>query len=1171
MSATESKNFLHAAHAVSNTAGISGVLADMRCLDIPVRAGDPLFPMVPLCESAREHCGSSPRDRIRELSHTLAARDDVRHGIGACAIPGTAKRSFYGNQAVYRLASKLLTRKLGINIQPDASFKHAEASEAQYFALSCHASNVNPANCSADFDAVRGSRTDHLAEHAADYISTLQALGNSRIAKSHQAKFESKFNKIAIRRHCISSETSKQLLHGEFALGHERTTVAKIAHENLQLLRVTSTSAQDEKSSSVYSRTYVSNGALYWVCRPRKDAADPPKRARGRALPSTGGTTSASLAAPVPTLTRAVYRNQGRVGRRGAKLADGGLTSASHHLGSECYVLFDRDRRDLTELLGFFDQFCTFTRGRLLDVEDPDVAERYAEITQKLREAWLEVIDLAGSDVFLANNVGTLFDQVSWICLADLAGNRYFDHGDHMRRKAVRKVPGYARQVDSIVALMNQLPIDARIDLFGMNKMSIYPQVCAYETVNSQLGKHLDPHDCSFAEDTPLNLRRRIDRREMFVYMDYFYGRVYQSSYGYYPGRIKASAAAKPWHRAYKVRGVPPSQWREVTDVDISNTMPIPKPDFDSYLKLADSSCAPSDPDSYRTMHDYVTSPRYERRKLLYYLQSPTIIDIGKAHDEFCRVGDTIGDGDVSHHPVNVDFSVDISTGARYERQKPASRPFYQVCAPFGCLISNLELCVRTWLRKVPQSLMSMSLKDRGDSAVKINSVGVDIRSRFMVSDDKEAYSPSMDPESQHLTASFFSKVTGDSSFKSIINTLCSNELYYRVHDRLVHYPANGTDREGLRGAQNTWLEIVCHGYHTRMLREAGDYEGVTAFIGFIDDALRRYEKEAKTDGVTIARVRAIVADLEEKLIVVGRKLSWDKAYVSETLSTILGEVFYAGVPMMNGSKAFVGFQDVEKKIVEDLSSWEGNFASKCTGAKTAGAPDIACMYSYIHLTMKSHHKFGVRVGSGHPLTSIEYCLWCLTPVSYGGAGMRTSLELDSTETGSRTAAGIGNLSRVGLNLPTLYPVVNCVLNNELEVISNMDFLRDPTQVHVTGPRIRTQRVVQHVRRLLPSMATSPQMCRILKEAKESDEQLEKYVSEMRTYAKVDVKELTDYYAASAHSSIDSLVTKVCSSDTAKSLIPMSDINKLRRQVRNDAVRCAAAYRHRLIGEDIPI
>jgi hypothetical protein len=737
-----------------------------------------------------------------------------------------------------------------------------------------------------------------------------------------------------------------------------------------------------------------------------------------------------------------------------------------------------------------------------------------------------------------------------------------------MKEKAERKVPGYTDVVFRIVGLLDQLPIDARIDLFGMNKLSLYPQVCAYGTTLDQLEKHCQPLDCRFNSGSTLDLRRTFERKEMYIYMRYLYMRLFFQSYGYYPGKVKPGAEDKHWHIFYRVRGVPSDNWRESDDIDLRGSMQVPIPDFDTYLGLADSACAPSDPKSYASMQAYQDAPMYEKRKLLYLLKHPKLPDIKEAYDKMRAVGDAMAPGCVAHQPIDVGFSLDISTGMRFERQKPAARPFYQLSAPFGCLASTWELVVRHWLRHVPQSLMSMSLKDRGESALRINSALYDLLQRFLVSDDKEGYSPGMDPESQALTSEFFAEVTDDNSIKAITNTLLTNELYYRVHGRLVHYPSNGTDREGLRGAQNTWTEIVCHGYHTRCLRESGTYEGVTAFIGFIDDALRRYEKEVSVDELTVDRVRFIVSDLEEKLRVLGRKLSWDKAYVSETLSTILGEVFYAGLPMKNGSKSFVSFGEVDKKLVEDASSMEGNYASKCIGAKTAGANDAAAYYAYVHMTMKEHHKMGVRVDAR--MNEVEYVLWCLTPIALGGAGLRGPLELNGTETGSRIAAGIGNLCRIAAEEPKLTEPLNAVLNNDLELLSDMDFLRDPTQVHVTGPRIRTQRMNQHVRMHMSEYATSPHMKTILKEADACAPRLIQFAKHMRKFQKVDVQEVKAYYAGSAQHSIDALVTKICSSDTVKSLVAMDEVSKLRKSVKSDTVQCSVAYRYRMLGIDIP-
>jgi hypothetical protein len=792
----------------------------------------------------------------------------------------------------------------------------------------------------------------------------------------------------------------------------------------------------------------------------------------------------------------------------------------------------------------------------------------YSTTCEDIIDTWLEIITEAGKDEFLSNNVGTLLDQVIWICLAEMAGDKYFNHPAIMRDKARRKVGRHSHFVERLVGLYRRLPVDCRVDLFGLNKLSVYPQVCAYGTVNDQLDLHKEPFDCSFSDGSPESLNLKLVRDEMFVYMRFLYIRIFQQSHKYCPGVVKPGCDAKNWHSRYKANGIPGDKWRECVDIDLSNTMPIAKPDFDSYLGLADSSCAPSDPSHYRSMGDYSNAPRYEKRKLLYLLQCPELPDISSLHNMLCTYGDNMQACHIEKVSMDLGISQDISTGTRFERQKPAGRPFYQLNAPLGCCISNLETSVRTFLRKVPQSLLAMSLKSRGEEALDINDPGFDIRERVLVSDDKEKYSPHMDPYSQMMTSDFFAEVTGDKSFKSCTNILLNNNLYYRVHGKLVYYPSNGTDREGLRGAQNTWLEIACHGYHTRMLREKGIMQDRTKFIGFIDDALRRYEKELQDSKLDVQFVHTVVSELEEKLRSIGRKLSWDKAYVSETLSTILGEVFFAGLPMGNGLKSFIMYNDVDEKVVEDLSSQEGNYASKSVGAMTASCPVPLAYYQYVHNTMKMHHRYGVRMDDR--MEPLEYTVWCMTPIAFGGAGMRGPLELDCTEGGSRIAAGVGNMCRLSAKEPEFNRPFNNLFNGPFEELSARDFVRDPTQFHVVGPRIRSQRLNQFVRNKLPEIVVNKDMRALLMTESKSQARLEAFAEEMLSFANIDVQAVKAYYGGSAQSELDSIVNKVCNSDTVKTLISIAERNQLRKLVRHDAVKCSVAFRYRLEAKDIP-
>lgn len=1202
MSSTEAKYFLHAAHQSSLTGGLAALRCDPTCLEVPV-AGDPrFFPGVPNTANAREHCESAASffDAVRSLSCDLATRERFGSGVVGACIAGTAKKSYYGNQAVYGLLHRIITSNAGITIEPSSAFKHAEANGPLVYRALCESSNVNAEAAVGAYKAASGTRADHIGEHGKDLLEQLYSLSRRSGAFKQRGMATRKICTAIARRHADESETREQLLHGYYQRGTPGRNLVRSVHEQLSAFRVRSTSARDARGESVYTRTYVVDNALYWVVRDRKEVVDPP-RARKPAhaagneyirvkaaevqLPQSIWEPNAKGAdpgsEPIPTdISDAEYQRRLRschgIDRRRAiadkrsESLDGGLLSASHRNTGHCYVLYSRDREDLSYLLDAWDRFTTHVRCRTLEMDNVEVRVVYVQACKDICTVLLEMFDEASRDLFLANNIGTVIDQVVWMSLADMAGTKYYDHVSHMENKAREKCGKFSKYAHQLRNIYARLPIDMRVDLFGLNKMSAYPQICAYDMVVQQHKKHNEGWDCSFSSGSDEDIEMEATREEMFVYMRFFYIRIFFKAHKYYPGVIRNGIDEKPWHRCYKMQGVPPSDWRDCTDIDLTSTLQMPVPDFDTYFTLADSACAPSCDAHYKSMATYKQAPIYEKRKLLYLLQCPDPADIQHAHEVFTEAGVKIPWRSVDKVDIDPGFSTDISTGARFERQKGSSRPFYQVCAPMGCLLSNLELTVRHLLRKVPQSLMSMSLKHRGESALAINDPGGDICGRVMMSDDKAAYSPHMDPYSQAMTADFFAEITGQPSFRSLTNVLLNNELYYRVHGRLVHYPSNGTDREGIRGAQNTWLEVVCHAYHARCIKDKNLYRGATHFVGFIDDALRRYDKSIRDAPDDAEKVRSWVKDLEKKLRCIGRELSWDKAYVSEVLSTILGEVYFGGRAFANGLKSYLSFGDIEEKLVEDLSSIECNYASKAMGAMSSGSSAVASLYSYVHMTLKGHHRFGIRVGLGHALNEYEYPLWCLTPIALGGAGLRGPLEMACTETANRVAAGIGNLIRYSQRDEQLAEVVSNVMNGELEDISDLDFMRDPGQVHVKGPRIRTQRANQLVRAKLPHLVRNPVVKEVLKEEEKTKERLIEFSVRMRQFGAVDVQEIKAYYEASAHCQIDSLVTKICSSDTAKSLLSPQEVSGLRRTVRLDALKTCLAFRYRLSGKSIP-
>jgi len=605
-------------------------------------------------------------------------------------------------------------------------------------------------------------------------------------------------------------------------------------------------------------------------------------------------------------------------------------------------------------------------------------------------------------------------------------------------------------------------------------------------------------------------------------------------------------------------------------DVDLKGTLPMNPLHFDDYLMANDAACAPSSHSAYTSIQSYRSQPQWEKRKLLYLIQSSSVPDLKLTWEQMNTVGRTMPEGMTQDCGFRPPFAHHISTGARSERQKDTIRPFYQQSAPWACMVSHVDRYVRTFLHGVSTSLMGKSLKDRREDLRSLSEFYRSDCTTLFISDDKKKYSPHMDPESQQLVSDFLALISGQDACKVVTNVMFHSPLVYRVKGHMVMYDANGTDREGLRGAQNTWLEICTQAYCTRRLREAGVLSAPTGFAAFIDDALRCIPIKTQDKEPYTATAMRVIKEIEFSLKVIGRELSWDKAYVSHVLCTMLNETYLQGHPYSGGLKSFITMHDHEGTLVDNMVSLEADFFSKGQGAQGSGTPTWLAHLMYLFETIHQQLRFGIVINKQGYLTPEEHLVWCITPVALGGAGLRSQLQMISTETGNSVAGGMGNLVHFMLANRGIKQQVNNVINGSLERLSPIDFLRDPTQFHVRGPRLRSQRVAIAVRHKLPEFVGNPRLSHLLSSVKLAESKVLIHAKALQDSGSVAAVEIREYYRATPLKEMDDLVTKIVTSDSAKAFIKGNQLIHLRRQVRDDAVMCARAFRYRCRGVRIP-
>jgi len=510
----------------------------------------------------------------------------------------------------------------------------------------------------------------------------------------------------------------------------------------------------------------------------------------------------------------------------------------------------------------------------------------------------------------------------------------------------------------------------------------------------------------------------------------------------------------------------------------------------------------------------------------------------------------------------------DISTGARFERQKDTARPFYQLNAPWAAMKSHAMDYIKRFLRLEPTSMFGVDTrtkqvrlraahKDPGASARQIK-----------ISDDKKKYSPHMAPEGRQDPMEVFVEMSGQPALRAVTASMNDADLHYRVVAHMVKYPNGGTDKEGLDAPLNTWAEVCGQLRVALVCAERRWMLDKVEFLAFIDDALRTARFDVRGGFPTDAAISAFVEEVELTERAMCREMSWDKTFVSERFHSMLNEHFDDEHCICAGAKAFLAMNEINLKYLVDAGSMEEECFGKAQGCYVAACPSDLCHYYYVYMVVKHHSKMGVRVHNSMFCSPVEYHFCCITPISDGGLGIRGVLAMESTEASGSRAECVGNLNRfagASGNAEVVRGLTN-VISGPFLVPDAASFMRNPRTVMAVGPRIHTQRAESYVRAHLSEVTQSPTFARVVAACRTETGLLQDLYDAFHSGTETDKNEVMDSYKITKTAMLDEYVAKVCSGDDARFIIPKATARRLRKAVRTDLVDTVEAFRIRYMG-----
>lgn len=1089
---------------------------------------------------------------------------------------------FTGNQAVYRFLTKILDRTWGV-ISAASSPLNAAVELAPQIA-----------NLTASTSYLRGSTFQSVIERQLPSKACLTLLATTdNISRLWQRRFEKRHHKQntdfcrsllaafnpAFARANLTHSKAGEYIDAIQGWGNQRLLEASPQYSEddreLQREAASSTAARREwrrvqvRAKEERRRAIAQRGAR-WVVRDPPELKTRELRPAKRSKPTTRFYASENalyiwIQTPRDQVESECMGDQEfyREMCDPEHLSDEPPQGRRRRLG-ELYVLLERDIEDLQSMLraeALIRWYPTAMGQRL----------RSAEFVKPMGLAWKEYTRLraaillhCGKSYEDRNKCGAYFDVLNWRYLASLSGNKVVDHSKDMAKKIQSGEMEHMPSQDKMLELLDDLPPDIGLDITGLYKCSLYPELCPFQVILDQRELHLNPLNTDWEEGSPEALRFADTR----AYMWYFGYQVMKDFLKREPGVIREGATEKCWHANYPIAGLPSKHWRDAEDIDLSGTMPIPQMTNMAYMQQADSSCCPPDEKAYLTGLTYAKEPRYNKRKILYILQNPEPTDLGKLWDKLCAEQDVVPSGYTGVPAWDPGVVWHTGTGTRCERQKKNPRPFYQMAPAWGCLTSHVNTYTRDFLGLVKQSALGSStlVKVEGfRSAVQHKAPGC---RTLLVSDDKKKYSPHMDANSQQMSYDFFAEVSGVPQLRNIGPLMYHSKLYYRAHGHLVYYHANGTDREGLRAGANTWLEIVAQGLSTRLCRERQLLGGPTVFSGFIDDALRALCVTAPTPEIADANDKLVLADIVFGLRCVGRELSWDKAFVSHKMATLLNEITIEGHFYVGSGKCISAFMDREFPEVLDAAALESYYFGKAKGARSSALGGPASYILYLLFTVWEFMKFlQLHQYRSHQIpTPWLFAMFAITPVCEGGLGVRSIAQLEAPIGSSISREGNATLCRAAINNPVLRAAVYNLIHQVPRTKSPLEFMRAPDYACVHGPRIKSQRVIAAVRQQMGAIARNMHSRDWVSKANVAEKSVSAIGKTIVALPRARLDEILRIYESSPAKMIDELCQKISGSQSVASLLNSRQISRLRTACKKDAYKTVSEFPLRIDG-----
>lgn len=785
-------------------------------------------------------------------------------------------------------------------------------------------------------------------------------------------------------------------------------------------------------------------------------------------------------------------------------------------------IFFEKDYDRLVQMLQadaklvkYYSKYCFMS---------PKIGQVLSSSYEKLLHLSLEAMRKSNHDT--CNKICRAFDVAQFLLLSKFANDINSLAESIQEAKIEKEKLRDVIDIDAAIEIMadTRLGIKECLELAKFNKIFPCPDFDIYSVVDSIKEKSENSHPSAdvtvlvndLGEDSIASKHEYANYQKRNRIINYY------DVHGVLPGTLvgeesedfPADLAAYPNMRPFALK------LEHMAFIDIAATFNYVEFDGNEAAMVKDKTIAPTCPaDSQLAVKDF---SKIERNQVLKYIFSENFLPQRMIH-KLAESGELF-----------VVYKTWILLALKAEAKKPGSRAFSMATDEMRRLLSEAEYNVAQYVRSQrgsTQGKSEMSLDERLNEIAATPDLGKPYW-EIILSADLDGFSPKQNISFKQEAMRSWSEVFDSRAFDATMKIFTETFLHFEKFDVADSFKMVGNDLEGFHGRMNTSAHLDLMGYAVYKMKEMDLVTGSAAMEALIDDGIMRI-KLIKGRGTLAETVDQVIRTISDVYAFAGQKISWDKTFVSQILCMYLNRVFYDGVEVTPGAKAFMRIGKKLEVAIPTLSDEVAAHASTTRGAIQSGSDHLLAYYEMMCEVYKSYARWGLKSFEGSDSSRLAFASFI--PIGLGGFGVPSLFQVSTNEAFGAMQSGIANMKMICHGYKGFAPMANTYLNAGVRDMSAETILRNPTTMRTKLRCLNLQRFANAAKAVVLKKSTNTLIMAVNRGDFDSADDAK--LATVTATADLSEIQRSRLWAMSITSHVDNVVAKLQNSATAATIV----------------------------------